>query len=120
VALGAATAASSEEIASALEKFAAVAETVELSYDYAAAAVATVIDKTRQSAETVGTAFKTIFGRMESLSLGETLDDGTTLNKYSAALKSVGIDIKDQNGELKDMNTVLDEMGQKWSMLSKD
>jgi len=62
--LGAATAASTDEISDGLEKFAAVAETVGLSYEYAAAAVATVIDKTRQSADVVGTAFKTIFARM--------------------------------------------------------
>jgi hypothetical protein len=41
-ALGAATASSTEEIATGLEKFAAVAETVGLSYEYATAALATV------------------------------------------------------------------------------
>jgi cytochrome c556 len=45
--LGAATAASTDEIAAGLEKFAAVADTVGLSYETAAAAVATVVDKTR-------------------------------------------------------------------------
>jgi hypothetical protein len=46
-ALGAATASSSEEIATGLEKFASVAETVGLSYDYATAALATVTATTR-------------------------------------------------------------------------
>lgn len=118
--LGAATAASSEEIAEGMEKFAAVGETVGLSYEYAAAAVTTVIDKTRQSADIVGTSFKTIFARLEGLQLGETLEDGTTLNKYSKALATVGINIKEQNGELKDMDQILDEMGAKWETLSKD
>jgi TP901 family phage tail tape measure protein len=81
--LGAATASSSDEIAQGLEKFAAIADTVGLSYDYAASALATVTAETRQSADVVGTAFKTIFARIEGLSLGETLDDGTDLNKYS-------------------------------------
>jgi hypothetical protein len=52
---------------------------VGLSYEYATAALATVTAETRQSADVVGTAFKTIFARMESLKLGDTLDDGTTL-----------------------------------------
>jgi TP901 family phage tail tape measure protein len=82
-ALGAATASSTDEIATGLEKFAAISETVGLSYEYATAALATVTSKTRQSAEVVGTAFKTIFARIEGLELGETLDDGTTLNQYS-------------------------------------
>jgi hypothetical protein len=30
------------------------------------------------------------------LQLGETLDDGTTLNKYSEALATDGVNIKDQ------------------------
>ena len=103
--LGAATASSSDEIATGLEKFAAVSNTVGLSYEYAAAALATVTAQTRQSADTVGTAFRTLFTRLEGLQLGETADDGTTLNKYSKALETVGVNIKNSNGELKDMDT---------------
>lgn len=119
-ALGAATASSSEEISEGLNKFAAVAETAGLSYEYAAAALATVTATTRQSADIVGTAFKTLFARIQDLELGETLDDGTTMGQYSQALAAVGINIKDINGEIKDMNIILDEMGAKWSTLSKD
>ena len=119
-ALGAATASSSAEISEGLEKFAAVADTVGLSYEYATAALATVTATTRQSADVVGNAFKTLFARLEGLKLGETLDDGTDLNKYSEALYKVGIDIKDVNGEMKDMDDLLDEMGTKWTTLGKD
>jgi TP901 family phage tail tape measure protein len=119
VALGAATASSSEEISEGLNKFAAVAETVGLSYEYAASALATVTAETRQSADVVGTAFKTLFARIQDLELGKTLDDGTTLGKYSQALAAVGINIKQANGDVKDMNTILDEMGSKWDSLSK-
>lgn len=119
-ALGAATASSSKEIAQGLQKFAAVADTVGLSYEYATAALATVVAETRQSADVVGTSFKTIFSRLEGLKLGETLEDGTDLNKYSAALLSVGVNIKKANGDLKDMDEILDELGDKWQLLGKD
>ena len=119
-ALGAATASSSDEIAQGLEKFAAVAETVGLSYEYATAALAIITSETRQSADVVGTALKTLFARIQDLELGETLDDGTTLGSYAEALQKVGIDIKDQTGELKEMDTILNEMGAKWQTLSKD
>ena len=119
-ALGASTASSSEEIATGLEKFAAVAETVGLSYEYATSALATVTAETRQSADVVGTAFKTLFARLQDLELGETLDDGTTLGKYSQALYAVGINIKDTNGELKDMDVILNELGTRWDDLGKD
>ena len=119
-ALGATTASSTEEISTGLEKFAAVADTVGLSFDYAAAALATVTATTRQSADTVGTAFRTLFSRMEGLKLGETLDDGTDLNKYSQAMASIGVNIKDVNGNIKDMDQILDETAEKWQNLSND
>lgn len=119
-ALGAATASSSEEIATGIEKFASVAKTIGLSYDYAATALATITAQTRQSADSVGTGLRTLFSRLQSLKLGESLEDGTTLTKYSQALESIGVSIKSQNGELKDMDTILNEMGAKWETLSKD
>jgi TP901 family phage tail tape measure protein len=119
-ALGAATASSTDEIAQGLEKFAAIANTVGLSYEYATAALATVTAQTRQSADVVGTAFKTLFARIQDLKLGETLDDGTTLGQYSEALLKVGVDIKGTNGELKDMDIILDEIGAKWKNLERD
>ena len=120
VRLGADTASSSDEISEGIQQFASVADTVGLSYEYAASALATVTATTRESANTVGTAFRTLFARIQGLNLGETLDDGTTLNKYSKALEKVGIDIFDVNGEIKTMDTLLDEMGSKWETLSND
>lgn len=57
---------------------------------------------------------------MEGLQLGETLEDGTDLNKYSKALATVGVNIKEQNGDLKDMDTILDELGERWKTLADD
>ena len=118
-ALGAKTASSTDEIAGGLEKFAAVADTIGLSYEYAASALATITSNTRESEEVVGTALKTIFARIQGLNLGETLDDGTTLNKYSKALQTVGISIFDQTGQLKEMDAILDELGDKWGTIGK-
>lgn len=120
VKLGASTASSSEEISTGVQKFAAVAGTVGLSYESAAAALATVTAKTRESADIVGTAFRTLFARIQGLQQGETLDDGTDLNKYSEALKVVGVDIKDTNGELKGMEQILNELGERWQTLGDD
>lgn len=117
--LGAATASSTDEIAQGLEKFAAVSDTIGLSYEYATAALATVTSNTRESADVVGTAFKTIFSRMQDLDLGETLDDGTTLGQYAEALDKVGINVLDANGNLIEMDKILDQMAAKWETLSK-
>lgn len=120
VKLGAVTASSSDEISEGIEKFAAVANTVGLSYEYAASALATVTAQTRESASVVGTAFRTLFSRIQGLTQGETLDDGTTLNKYSQALATVGVQIKDTNGELKGMDEILDDLGSRWDTLAQD
>lgn len=119
-ALGAATASSTDEIATGIEKFASVADTIGLSFDYAASSLATITATTRQSADTVGTALKTLFSRMQGLKLGDTLEDGTDLTKYSAALRVAGIEIKEENGELKNMDAILDELGAKWQLLTRD
>jgi TP901 family phage tail tape measure protein len=118
-ALGAATASSSEEIANGLEKFAAIGETIGLSYEYAASALATITSNTRESAEVAGTALKTIFARMQGLKMGETLEDGLDLNKYSTALKAIGVDVLDATGNLKKADIILDETADKWKDLSK-
>lgn len=118
-ALGAATASSTAEIADGLEKFASIGKTIGLSYDYATSALATIVSQTRQSADTVGTGLRTIFSRLQGLSLGETLEDGVDLNKYSKALNSVGVQILDASGNMKNMDTILDSLAGKWTSLSQ-
>ena len=117
-ALGAATASSSEEIATGLSKFAAVADTVGLSYENATAALATITATTRQSADTVGTGLRTLFSRLQSLKLGETLEDGVDLTKYSKALKTIGVDVLDATGNMRQMDDILADMGEKWQNLT--
>lgn len=117
-ALGAATASSSEEIATGLQKFAAVADTVGLSYDHATAALATITATTRQSADTVGTGLRTLFARLQSLSLGEALEDGVNLTKYSKALETIGVKVLDMSGNLRSADDILADMGEKWQTLN--
>lgn len=118
-ALGAATASSSAEIAGGLEKFAAIADATGLSYDYAASALATLVSNTRQSEDVVGTSLKTIFSRIQGVSLGETLEDGVDLNKYSEALEKIGVNVLDLDGNMRDLDDILDDTAVKWETLSR-
>ena len=119
-AIGATTATSMEEIATAMQKVASTANNVGVSYDQLAAVIATVSSTTRQSAESVGTSFKTIFARIEDLKLGKTTEDGVVLGNVSSDLKKMGISIYDTQGELKQLGDVLEEMGAKWQTMSKE
>ncbi len=117
-ALGAATASSTSEIATGLQKFAAAADAAGLSYEYAASALATITATTRQSADTVGTGLRTVLARIESLNLGETLEDGVGLTKYTKALEAIGVQVLDNNGQLKAADEILDAMAEKWQGLT--
>lgn len=117
--LGANTATSMEEISTALRKVAATANNVGVDMEQMSTIIATSASVTRQSAEIIGTAWNTILSRIGGLKLGETLEDGVDLNKYSKALKSVGIDVLDASGNLREMGVVIDEIGAKWQSMSK-
>lgn len=117
-ALGATTASSTDEISQGLGKFASIAQTVGLSYDYATSALATLVSATRQTPDTVGTALKTIFARLQGFKLGETLEDGVDLNKYSSALATVGVQAIDASGNLRDMDTILNDLASRWETLT--
>ena len=118
-ALGASTASSSSEIASGLQQFASIAKTTGLSYDYATSALATLVANTRQSADTIGNSLKTIFSRLQGLKMGETSEDGLDLNKYSKALKAIGVDVLDVNGNMMEMDDILEETAAKWDNMTQ-
>ena len=96
-----------------MQQFAAIGQTVGLSYDYAATALATIVAQTRQSESTVGNGLRTIFARLSSLKQGDATEDGVDLTKYTAALQEVGVSVMDQNGQLKEMDQILEDIGSK-------
>lgn len=121
-AVGAGTATSLEEISSAMEKVASVGDSTGVSFEQLSAIVATVSSVTRQSAESIGTGYKTILARMADLELkGSVEEDGvtTTLGSVSSQLKAVGVDILDTNGDLRDMGVVLEELMDKWNGMDR-
>lgn len=121
-ALGAGTATSLEEISTAMEKVASVGEATGVKFEQMSSIIATVSSVTRQSAETVGTAFKTIFARMADLKLKGSVEEGgvtTTLGTVSKQLAQVGVNILDANGELRDMGDVTEELMGKWNTMNE-
>jgi TP901 family phage tail tape measure protein len=118
-ALGAKTATSLEEIATSMQKVAATSNTVGVSMEQVSSIIATVSSVTRESAESIGTAFKTIFARIGDLKLGETLEDGVSLGQVSSQLEKVGVSILDANGELRDMGIIIEDLMTKWGEMSR-
>ena len=88
------------------------------------AMLTTVIDTSQQSADSVGTAFKTLFARFGNVkagkyssSYGSELEDGefTALNDIETVLNKMNIKTRDTVGEFRDIQDVLDEIATKWN-----
>lgn len=118
-AVAATTAADLEELSVGMSKVASAANIMGVDVDQLSATLSTVISVTRQAPETVGTAFKTIFARMGDISAG--LDNEVSLDKYTQDMLDVGgINVLNANNELRDMGEVLEEVGNKWSTMTRE
>ncbi len=120
-AVAAKSAASIEEISTAMEKSAAQANQAGVSMDRYLAYIATMEEVTREAPENIGTSLKTIMARFQQVKMGGTSEDGETdVNAVETALKSVGIALRDSNNQLRDLDDVLSELGPKWNSLDRN
>ena len=120
-ALAASSASSYQELAVALSKVAPSANMAGVGIDFMMGVIAKGIETTREAPENIGTAFKTIFARMMQIrEFGATLDDATGVNKVEEALKQAEVSLRDSTGTFRDMDQVLNELGQKWSTLTRN
>ena len=117
-AVAATTAADLEELSTGMSKVASAASIMGVDIDQLNAQLATIVSVTRQAPESVGTALKTIYARMGDIEAG--LDTETTLGNYTEAMAEMGFNVLDANGKLRDMGEVVEEIGSKWSTLSRE
>ncbi len=118
-AVAAASATSYDEIAIALSKVASQANLAGMSIGYTTALLSKGLETTREAPETIGTALKTIIARMRELTdYGSTLEGDTDVNNVETQLAYIGIALKNQNGELRSTEEVLDDLGKKWDTLN--
>lgn len=114
-AVAATTASDLEESSVAMSKVASAANSMGVDFDQLNAQIATIVSVTRQAPESVGTALKTIYARMGDLSIeGGTDEFGVGLGEVSGQLEQVGIHILDDNNNLRDMGTIIEEVAKKW------
>ena len=121
--VAAVTASDSEELAIAMSKTASSAESVGCSFENTTAMLAVMIETTRESAQNLGSALKSIISRYGEMKVGATVDaEGEVLdyNKVDTALKSIGISIKDTQRQFRDFDDVIFELSSKWDTLDKN
>lgn len=120
--LAAITASDTEEIATAMTKTASIANAANMEFETTAAFLTQMIETTRESAENLGTAMKTIIARfteMKEAPSGIVNVDGeeVDVNKVDTALKSVGVSLKDTTGQFRDLDDVFLDLAKKWDTL---
>lgn len=120
-AIAAQSASSYEELAVGLSKFAAQANVAGVSIDFAMGLLAKGVETTREAPETIGTALKTVIARMRELTdLGKTFEDGMDISRVETALRQVGIALRDEQGQFRDLEQVLTEIGMSWQNYNRN
>lgn len=109
------TASDLKELSIGMSKVASAANAMGVDVDKLNGMLATITSVTRQAPESVGTALKTIFARMEDLELNGEDEFGIKLGEVSSSLESVGISILDVKGNMRDLGDVIEEVGNKWN-----
>lgn len=124
--LAAITASDVQELSTAMSKTASIAHNVNMEFETTAAFLAQGIETTRESAETIGTALKTVIGRFSEVKslytkgeLTGTDENGEEINvnKVQKALRSAGVDMtKFFTGE-EGLDQVFLDLSKKWDTL---
>lgn len=124
--LAAITASDTEQIATAMSKTASIAASANMEFETTAALLAQIIETTQEAPETAGTAMKTIIARFtevkelfsEGMLTGEDSEgEEININKIDAALKTVGISLKDFLNGAKGIDDIFLELASKWGDL---
>ena len=108
------TASNLEELSTGMSKVASAASSMGVDIDQLNAQLATIISVTRQAPESAGTALKTIYARMGDLAVDGEDEFGVSLGEVSGKMAQMGVQILDQQGELREMGEVIEEVAGKW------
>lgn len=121
--LAAITAADTQEIATAMTKTASIASNANMEFETTAAFLSQIIETTRESAETAGTAMKTVIARFTELKkdpaeIGEVDGEIVDANKIETALRTINVALRDTSGQFRDLDDVFLDIAEKWDGLN--
>lgn len=122
--LAAKSAANTLEIAEAMTRTASIANSAGMSFENTAAFLDQMIETTRESPENLGTAMKTIIARFQELKkapedIGEIDGEKVDANRIETALRSVGVALRDTNGEFRNLDEVFNDISAKWDSMTQ-
>ena len=120
--LAATTASDTREISIAMTKTASIANNANMDLETTAALLSQIIETTREAPETAGTAMKTIIARFQELKkapdeIGEVDGEVVDANKIEGALRTIGVALRDTEGQFRNLDDVFLEIASKWDSL---
>lgn len=120
--LAAITASDTREISIAMTKTASIANSANMELETTAALLSQIIETTREAPETAGTAMKTIIARFQELKkapgeIGEVDGEVIDANKIEGALRTIGVALRDANGQFRNLDDVFLDIAKKWDSL---
>lgn len=124
--LAAITASDVQELSTAMSKTASIAHNVNMEFETTAAFLAQGIETTRESAETIGTALKTVIGRFSEVKSLYTKNQITgtdengeeiNVNKVQKALRAAGVDMTKFFVGEEGLDQVFLNLSKKWDSL---
>lgn len=120
--LAAITASDTREISIAMTKTASIANSANMELETTAALLSQIIETTREAPETAGTAMKTIIARFQELKkapgeIGEVDGEVIDANKIEGALRTIGVALRDANGQFRNLDDVFLDIAKKWNSL---
>lgn len=121
--LAAKSASNVQELSTAMSKVAALAHSTGLTFETTTALLAQGIETTREPAESIGTALKTVVARFAELKkpleeIGEVDGELVDANRVEGALRTVGIALRDSSGQFRDLDSVMKEISAKWDNMT--
>jgi len=118
--LGDSTRMSADQLGIAMQKIGDTARNVGVGFEKINSWIAAVSIQTQEGADTVAQSMQSIFARMHSLQKYGFSEDGTRAIQVVHALAEVGIKLIDSRNNFRNFGTVMDELGSKWSTLTKE
>ncbi len=107
-----------ESIGEAVKVAGSTAAQAGLSFEQLSAITARVSEKTNMEGSSIGNVLKTLFTRLSKV--GELSDeaDNETLNKASASLRKIGVEVYNLDGSYREFDTIMGELAAKWDGLT--
>lgn len=117
--LGDSAATSGEEIGLAMQKASASATEFGLSFEWLGAYIAAVSEQTRQAPQAIGNAFNTMLARLHTIrATGYNSEDETKINDVAKALKTIDVELMDQQDNWRDMSDIFTDVSEKWATMT--